>query len=59
MTPCHQTPTGLRIGAAYVPRPQPITGRDALRLQKALLDPRTRTEPSLWRKVAALFWGWA
>jgi len=58
MTP-YTTTTGLRIGVAYVPRPQPITSADALRLQKALLDPRTRTEPSLWRKVAALFWGWA
>lgn len=58
MTPRYTTSTGLRIGAAWVPRPMPITSPDALLIQAALLEPRTQTEPGALRRIAAFFWRW-
>lgn len=40
------TPSGVRIGSAYQP-PAPRMDRDAERLQRALLDPRTAYSPVL------------
>lgn len=39
------------IGIAYVPKPQRIEGQDAIQLQSALLEPRTKREPSMFAKV--------
>jgi hypothetical protein len=39
------------IGIAYVPKPQRIEGQDAIQLQSALLEPRTKREPSVFAKV--------
>lgn len=46
------------IGCAHI-RPAPAElGKEAERLQTALLDPRTAQEPALWRRALAPFWGW-
>lgn len=51
------TPTGLVIGGAYQPPPQPLT-RDQERMQAALLDERTTQQPTLWRRIIAPVWRW-
>jgi hypothetical protein len=48
----------VAIGSAYVPPPMPVQGRDAEVLQRALLDPRTSTEPTAWRRALAAVWRW-
>jgi hypothetical protein len=50
------TPSGVRIGSAYQ-RPLPRMDRDAERLQRALLDPRTRPLPPLWVMFVAAMEG--
>lgn len=51
------TPSGLRIGIAHIPRPEPVQG-DALRLQSALLEPRT-ARPLPWlAAIAGAIWRW-
>lgn len=48
----------VAIGAAYVaPAPREI-GKEAERLQTALLDQRTTTQPARWRLALAQFWRW-
>lgn len=48
----------VAIGAAYVaPAPRDI-GKEAERLQTALLDQRTAQEPTRWRLALAPFWRW-
>jgi len=44
------------IGLAHIPPPRPIRSADELRLQAALLEPRTAHPAPLWRIVAAWFW---
>lgn len=53
MTPCVTTRTGIRIGASYVPKPMPVQG-DAIKVQAALLDPRTARRPTLLERL----WKW-
>lgn len=48
----------VAIGSAHVPRPMPITGRDALHLQSALLDKRTAQPQSLLQRIAGAVWKW-
>lgn len=49
----------VAIGAAHIPQPSRELGKEAERLQTALLDPRTAQRPALWRRVLAPFWRWA
>ncbi|HTH08054.1 MAG TPA: hypothetical protein VMA55_00665 [Acidovorax sp.] len=46
------------IGRCHIPAPPRELGKEAERLQTALLDERTATEASLWRRALAPFWGW-
>lgn len=45
------------IGCAYLPPPSPIF-KHAEQLQTALLEPRTATEPPVWRRALGRFWRW-
>ena len=46
------------IGRAHI-KPAPAElGKEAERLQAALLDPRTAEQPALWRRALAPFWRW-
>lgn len=49
------TGKGLRIGIAHTPPPTPIYG-DALRLQAALLEPKTAQPLPLFARIAAAVW---
>lgn len=51
------TSAGLRIGIAHIPCAQPVEG-DALRLQSALLEPRTARPPSWLATIAGAIWRW-
>jgi hypothetical protein len=42
------------LGIAYVPKPMPVE-REAQRLQRALLDPRTAQAIPRWRRVFNFF----
>lgn len=57
-TPPYRTRTGVAIGLVYTPRPAPIDSRDALLLQRALLDPRTGTPLTGWRAALGALWRW-
>ena len=57
MTP-YTTKSGVRIGIAYISPPMPIRSLDAMRLQSALLDPRTKTAPSIVRRLIFPIWRW-
>lgn len=54
MSPRHNTGR-VRIGWAYVPRPLRIEG-DAIRIQSALLEPRSATPQTLFQRIAGLIW---
>ncbi len=56
MTP-YTTKAGVRIGLQYIRPPMPITG-DHIRLQAALLEPRTNLPPSLIARVLAPLYRW-
>jgi len=51
----HTTRAGVRIGSAYTPKPLRPEG-DALRLQAALLEPRTTGEQTLTQRVLGALW---
>jgi hypothetical protein len=51
------TRTGITIGAAYVRPPQRMQG-DAVKVQAALLEPRTRHAPSRLRRLVAPILRW-
>ena len=48
----------VRIGCAYIPPPMPIRGLDAMRLQSALLEPRTSHPVGMMRRMLAVVWRW-
>ena len=54
MNPRHNTGR-VRIGWAYVPRPMRIEG-DAIKVQAALLEPRSATPQTLFQRVAGSIW---
>ena len=58
MSTPYTTRSGVKIGIAYVPPPQPIRSLDAVRLQSALLEPRTKTAPSIVRRLVFPIWRW-
>ncbi len=47
------------IGRSHVPAAPRELGKEAERLQTALLDERTATRPAAWRRALAPFWRWA
>lgn len=49
------TRSGVRIGAAYTPRP-PLPSRDHEHLQAALLNSRTAQPLTGWRRLFGFFW---
>lgn len=52
----HCVDTGrVVIGRCHVPAPCEL-GKEAERLQTALLDDRTATEPPIWRRALAPLW---
>jgi len=57
MTPCVNTGK-LRIGIAHVPRQRIDLTGDSLRLQSALLDPRTAQPVSRVQRVIGAIWRW-
>jgi hypothetical protein len=54
MNPRHNTGR-VRIGWAYVPKAMRIEG-DAIRIQAALLEPRSATPQTLFQRVAGSIW---
>lgn len=54
MNPRHNTGK-IRIGWAYVPKAMRIEG-DAIRIQAALLEPRSAMHQSFIQRVAGLLW---
>lgn len=52
-----RTCSGLRIGCA-APAPAPRIGPDEVRIQAALLDPRTRLQQPRLLRIAAAIWRW-
>jgi hypothetical protein len=54
---CYTTRTGLRIGIAYMKPPARMQG-DAVKVQAALLEPRTRHAPSRLRRLVAPILRW-
>ena len=51
----YTTSSGLQIGSRYTPALPPIQG-DAVRLQSALLDPRSASRPSRLGAFFGFFW---
>jgi hypothetical protein len=54
---CHNTGRVV-IGLAHQRPPAPLDSRDALTLQRALLDPRTAQRPSLLGQLLGLIYQW-
>ena len=54
MTP-YTTRSGLKIGLRYTPALPSIQG-DAIRLQTALLDSRTQTQPGFIARLLGAVW---
>lgn len=52
-----RTKSGVVVGCLYQ-RPAPRHDRDALRLQEALLDPRTAKPLPPVARVLGAFWNW-
>lgn len=48
----------VQIGIAHQRPPLPIESRDALTLQRALLDPRTAQQPGLLAKIFGGLYKW-
>ena len=48
----------VRIGIAHQRPPQPIESRDALTLQRALLEPRTAQPPTLAGLIFGRIYQW-
>lgn len=48
----------VQIGIAHQRPPLPIESRDALTLQRALLEPRTDHPPGLLALIFGGFWKW-
>lgn len=46
----------VQIGRCYTPKPMPIASLDAIKLQSALLDKRTRQPLTFVQKVFGFFW---
>ena len=57
MNPCHTTSTGLQIGRAYIPPASRMQG-DAIKVQAALLEPRTLLPQSLLQRIFGRVWQW-
>lgn len=57
MTPCHTTSTGLKIGRAYIPPPQRVEGH-AIKVQAALLEPRTLQPQTPLQRILGRVWQW-
>ena len=48
----------IAIGAAHIPRPSREIGKEAERLQTALLDPRTARPLPPLQRIAGAIWRW-
>lgn len=46
------------IGRCHIPTPPRELGKEAERLQTALLDERTAKVAAAWRRALAPFWRW-
>ncbi len=46
------------IGRAYIPPSPRVISRDAETVQTALLDPRTKQQPTPLRRIAGAVWAW-
>lgn len=53
----YTTSSGLQIGSRYTPALPPIQG-DAVRLQSALLDPRSASKPGWLGAFFGFIWRW-
>lgn len=53
-----KTRAGIVIGIAYVPQQRPIHGDSAVRIQSALLEPRTAHPRPLVARILAPIWRW-
>ncbi len=48
----------VRIGACHIAQPSRVISRDAERLQAAMLDPKTASEPSIFQRLLSAIWRW-
>ena len=53
-----KTKAGIVIGIAHIPQQRPMHGDSAVRIQSALLEPRTAHPRPLFARILAPVWRW-